>query len=275
MTRSQKEKKHAKRFAYWNVAKSKPLRLAVDELFDSGMVLYRQNNDADDVLKIDRRTCVTHVMAHDFPVIIKTYRMNRFKDSLHHKRYAFSEFQNNLKAAQRGIPVPKCYAYFEKREYGLVKQCGVVMQAIDELTPFKVLLDAGEASQFDIIPLMKKLYESGVNHYDLSPSNIFYRAGTSDFSVIDWQYSSFFSPRQDLQMCLTAAIFLHYTNTNPLSAVGTEWLSVLYKTCAPGISFELMTSAVYAMRDRHKLHWRDGLKLDADKLGLKNIWSKK
>jgi tRNA A-37 threonylcarbamoyl transferase component Bud32 len=197
--------------------------------------------------------------------------MHRFKDSIGHKRFAFSELQNNTLARQRGIHTPMCCAYFEQLLFGLVWQSGVVMEDLVDHTELANLMSSGKRTMFDAIPIFKELYCRGVNHIDMSPKNIFVRERDNHFVVIDWQYCSFYPSANDLQLCLMAAVFLLYNNMNYEDSMWHLWLKALFDQCHPEISYDKMLQAVRIMRNR-RLRRPARLNLDVSGLGLKEIW---
>jgi hypothetical protein len=223
------------------------------------------------VVKSDDQTHVIQFQANGMPFTAKIFSICRFKVSRRHRRYAFSELQNNTEARRRGINTPLCCAFFEKRSWGLVRQCGVIMETLVDYTELTHLLDSGKRTLFDVIPVIKELYQRGVNHIDVAPRNVFLRQRDNNYAVIDWQYCSFHQPRNDLHLCLTAAKFLNCNNIKSPDSRWQPWLKVLFEQCCPDISYDKLQKAVNIMQNR-KLHLEARLGLDALGLGVDKIW---
>ena len=243
----------------------------INMLFSFDTTRPEQLDECITVVKSDRRTRVIRFQANGIPFIAKIFSMHRFKDSLRHRRYAFSELKNNIIARQRGINTPKCYTYFEKRFCGLVQQCGVIMETLVGYTELTHLMRSGKRTLFDAIPILKKLYCRGVNHIDMSPKNIFLRECDNHCVIIDWQYCSFYPPGNDLQLCLMAATFLLYNSVKSGDLMWHPWLKNLFEQCRPEITYDKMQKAVHVMQNR-KIHWKVRLSLDVSGLGVDTIW---
>lgn len=223
------------------------------------------------VVKSDDKTRVIQFQADGVPFTAKVFSIRRFKTSRRHRGYAFSELQNNTEARRRGINTPLCCAFFEKRPWGLVWQCGVIMETLVDYTELTHLLDSGKRTVFDVIPVIKELYQRGVNHIDVAPRNVFFRLQDNNYAVIDWQYCSFHQPRNDLHLCLMAAKFLNCSNIKSPDPRWQSWLKTLFGQCCPAISYDKLQKAVDIMQNR-KLHLEARLGLDASGLGVDKIW---
>ena len=231
----------------------------------------QQPNERVRVVKSDDKTRVIQFQADGVPFTAKIFSIHRFKASRRHRGYAFSELQNNTEARRRGINTPLCCAFFEKRPWGLVWQCGVIMETLADYTELTHLLDSGKRTLFDVIPVIKELYQRGVNHIDVAPRNVFLRQRDNNYAVIDWQYCSFHQSRNDLHLCLTAAKFLNYNNIKSPDPRWQSWLKTLFEQCRPDISCDKLQKAVDIMQNR-KLHLEARLGLDALGLGVDKIW---
>ena len=223
------------------------------------------------VIKSDDKTRVIQFQADGAPFTAKIFPVRYFKVSRRHRRYAFSELQNSTEARRRGINTPLCCAFFEKRSWGLVRQCGVIMETLADYTELTHLLDSGKRTLSDVIGVIKELYQRGVNHIDVAPRNVFFRQRDNNYAVIDWQYCSFHQPRNDLHLCLTAAKFLNCNNIKSPDSRWQPWLKVLFEQCCPDISCDKLQTAVDIMQNR-KLHLEARLGLDASGLGVDKIW---
>jgi hypothetical protein len=223
------------------------------------------------VVKSDNRTRVLRFQSNGVPLTAKIFSIRRFRVSRRHRRYAFSELWNNTEARRRGINTPLCCAFFEKRSWGLVSQSGVIMETLVDYTELTHLLDSGKRTLFDVIAVIKELYQKGVNHIDVAPRNVFLRQRDNNYAVIDWQYCSFHRPRNDIHLCLMAAKFLNCNNIKSPDSRWQPWLKVLFEQCRPDISCDKLQKAVDIMQNR-KLHLEARLELDALGLGVNNIW---
>ena len=219
--------------------------------------------------KTDKRNRVMRFKSNGISYIAKIFRMRNIKDCFKNKKFAFSELKNNHTAAMLGIVTPRCYAYFEQRPMGIIRQTGLIMEDLNDFTEFRHLLSCGKLTIFDVIPVINELFHKGVNHIDFSPKNILYRPGDKRYAIIDWQYCSFYPSSNDLQLCLAAAMF--YNKLNSEDALCRRWLEILYNQCRPGITFDKMQRAVSAMQNR-RLTRTARLNLDVSGLGLEGVW---
>jgi len=223
------------------------------------------------VVKSDDQTRLIQFQTNGVPLTVKIFSLRCLKDSLRHQRYAFSELQNNTEARRRGINTPLCFAYFEKRYCGLVRQCGVIMETLVGYTELAHLLDSGKRIPSDAIPVIKELYDRGVNHIDVSPKNLFLRERDNHFAVIDWQYCTFHQPPNDIHLCLMANTFLRRNNIKSGDPRWHLWLKKTFEQCRPAISYDKLHKAVDIMQNR-KLHLEARLGLDASGLGVDTVW---
>jgi hypothetical protein len=231
----------------------------------------QQHDERIRVVKSDDKTRVIQFQANGVPFTAKIFSIRLFKDSRRHRRYAFSELQNNAEARRRGINTPLCCAFFENRSWGLVRQCGVIMETLADYEELTHLLDSGKRTLSDAIVVIKELYLRGVNHIDVAPRNVFFRRQDNNYAVIDWQYCSFHQPRNGLHLCLTAAKFLNCNNIKSPDPRWQPWLKTLFEQCCPDISYDKLQKAVDIMQNR-KLHLEARLGLDASGLGVDKIW---
>jgi tRNA A-37 threonylcarbamoyl transferase component Bud32 len=232
-----------------------------------------QDSDTLKIIKSNHHTQVLRININQTSLIVKSFKMRRLRDSLQHSRRALAEHNNNLEAAKRGIRTPHLYAYFEKRRFGLVKRCGVVMEDVCDYTELRKLVLSGRRSCFDAIAILKELYLRGISHIDTSPNNILINNQNGSFAIIDWQYCSFYPQANDLSLCMMAAVFLRYTWMRPEDLLWEQWIEELFNTCRPAISLEKMKKSVGIMQNR-KLHWTARLSLDFCGLGLEKLWKR-
>jgi tRNA A-37 threonylcarbamoyl transferase component Bud32 len=202
-----------------------------------------------EIIKTGKRLSVYHVNDCSAPLLIKAFPLKQLKFKLKYKKYALSEICNNLTARQRCISVPSCYAYFEIRPWGLVDNCGVVMEELVEYTAVSVLSQTNKKMLFDVIPVIVRLYQQGVNHVDLSPSNIFMNSETLQYVVIDWQYSSFHAPRDDRQLIFNSAHFLTTSQICRQSDLWSQWLKELQQQSMTKISLDVLEKNVTRLQE--------------------------
>ncbi len=239
--------------------------------------LARPSDPGVEILKSSNRRSVLRVKNFSpeiRSVVVKGFPLKKIESSFKHKKYGLAEFHNYREAAARGIPMPKCYGCFEVRSFFLVKANGVLIEDLmgfrnlDELareTPaqkLKVLLTA--------IPLLKLLFETGVNHIDPSPHNMMQSSSGAELRLIDWQYCSFVAPRQSAQLALHAAHFLNFAACEINSDDWNHWLNELQSVCGCKSPREKFQRAVAALQSRGKISGdeRLALALDSETLGL-------
>ncbi len=216
------------------------------------------------ILKQDTRRCIVRVDANKGPLIIKSFPFTKLKEKLKYKKYGLAEITNNIKARGLGITAPSYYAYFESRRYGLVQINGCIMECLDEHTPLEEIYGQDHKYLHIAIPVLKELFNKGVNHIDISPSNIFFQDNKTDFSIIDWQYCSFHTPNDPLQLAVHAAHFLRGIKTGLTPDLQTEWLEQLYLSSNPDISKDSFLEAVGYLQN-NKLSIKDRLTLNFDR----------
>jgi len=225
-----------------------------------------------EALRVTGRSSVYRAAYGEASLIVKIYTMHRFKDSVHHKRYGWAEWHNNTRARGHGIRTPQPYVYFESRGWGLVRQCGVIMEDLQkDFAPLKQQVQDKQREHGAAISVLKELYRRGVNHCDLSPSNIFFSKRSDDFSVIDWQYSSFFPRPNALSLCMMAATYLRYIQAARTEALWQNFVMELYEQCRPEIAVEKMKAAIDKMQHTD-LHWKARVYLKVKELGLCDLW---
>lgn len=177
-------------------------------------------------------------------VVVKSFPLDRTRKRLRWKQYAPAEWSNNLRAHERGIPTPECYAMFVTRRAGLVTNCGVVMQHLrgwQELQPRA----GGAPEEFRrAIPVLVELYHAGVNHVDISPENILIDPTTGRHAVIDWQYCTFHEPRNDIQLVLQAAHFLERAGMMVGTPGWADWIAALHRASETKRSLEALRDAI-------------------------------
>jgi len=233
--------------------------------------LYRPSGPDVETLKLSERRSVLRIspFSRELPsLIVKGFPLRKFESRWKYAKYGLTEFCHYRSAVERRIPVPRCYGYFEVRAFGLVNANGVL---IEDLRGWRSLAElANDDPQRSLavlvraVPLLKQLYEAGVNHIDASPQNILESPDRTEQRLIDWQYASFIAPRQIAQLVLQAVHFLAYSNLTANSPDGKVWLKELHAACHPPVGFERFTWAVTNLQERGKISGSDRLALRLD-----------
>ncbi len=189
-----------------------------------------------DLLKRGERRLVFRLaQAHsEHPsVVVKSFPLALLRHRLKHQKYAPTEAGNLLVAKRRGLPVPAVFACGIRRRFGLVSWNAVLVELMPG-RPLKELLSKADAAVqrellWRVLPLFRKIYETGCNHIDFGPHAILMDDARGD-SLIDFQYCRFLdqpSPRTFAALagyfgwCLTT----HWNLTPP--KLVHEWFEAL------------------------------------------------
>lgn len=198
-------------------------------------------------------------------VIVKGFPLKKIESRFKYRKYGLTEFINYQCAAERKVPAPVCYGYFEVRSLGMVTANGVVVEDLVGWRSLAELAEGDASRQINAlsaaIPLLRVLYETGTNHIDASPQNMLQSPDGDAVRLIDWQYCSFLKPRNDTQLALQAAYFLNYAKLAADSATGKEWLGRLVSACLPATPVERFRSIVDSLQSRGKISSGDRLEL--------------
>ena len=199
-------------------------------------------------------------------LIVKGFPLRKIESKWKYKKYGLAEFENYQQAAQRQIPAPKCHGYFEVRGFGLVRANGVILEDLDHHQSLARRAETNADKRMEIflraIPLLKLLFEKGVNHIDVSAQNLMERPEGSDLRLIDWQYCAFVPPRQTAQLLVHAAHFLKYANVPAASPEGRFWLETLLSESGGPMSQDQFVANVATLQNGPKLSSETRLKLD-------------
>lgn len=136
------------------------------------------------------------IFQHSFgaqQVLVKAFPLKLLRHRLKYKRYAWNEGNNLLRAQAHHLPVPEVVGYGVAKWWGLVKWCAVLMEHLNCLTLGQCLRQhVDEVLQWQyllrVLPLFKKIYESGCNHLDFKPDSILLREEEARDFIIDFQY---------------------------------------------------------------------------------------
>lgn len=227
------------------------------------LALDKPDSSAVEILKSSNRRSVLRAKSFSTgiqSIVIKGFPLKKIESKFKHKKYGRAEFQNYNEAAARKIPAPKCYGCFEVRSFGLVKANGVLIEDLQNFSS----LDPRAPALSRAVPLLKLLFETGVNHIDTSPQNMLLSPDGADLRLIDWQYCSFVAPRQTAQLLLQAAHFLNYAQLKSDSPHGFQWLNDLHAACDCGLPIEIFRAAVASLQSRKKISSPDRLALTLD-----------
>lgn len=163
------------------------------------------------------------------PVVAKLFPLKNPVSRLKHKKYARREFDNYLRAKECGLRTPNCYAFFQKKNAGLVSGSGVL---IEFMAGFEDLSQppSYQAAAFDAIPALVSLFNAGAMHGDFRDENIFVRPKTDgkDHVIIDWQYAKFHTPKAKGLLEHLAAYFIRMAPETEKPALFENWLPRLF-----------------------------------------------
>ena len=238
--------------------------------------LQRPDTAGVDVLKQSARRAVLRIRDYSpqqTSLIVKGFPLPKLESRLKYKRYGLSEFVHYQEARRQQIPAPACYAYFEIRSWGLVTANGVLIEDLGQWRSLAQWLAAEPQRQSErlaqAIPVLCRLFETGVNHIDPSPQNMLLAPAGSEARLIDWQYCSIVAPRQPAQLLLQATHFLHYAKVPGDSPVGRHWVEQLWTAANPPAGAGSLASFVAAVgslqrRGRVSASERLALTLDAN-----------
>jgi hypothetical protein len=221
-----------------------------------------------ETLKRSERRAVLRV--NDFSsqhgsLIVKGFPLRKLESRWKYKKYGLSEFTHYQEAARRGIGTPHCHAYFEVRRLGLVAANGVLIEDLagwTSLAEWAAKEPAGRAELLaQAIPLLQRLYDTGVNHIDPSPQNMLLSPSRSALRLIDWQYCSFVAPRQPVQLLMQAAHFLNYAALSCDSAEGLRWAEQLWSAAAMPAELKRFVEALRSVQRLGRLGAKERLAL--------------
>ena len=217
------------------------------------------------VLKRDKRTSVARVDLGGQVVLFKCFRLKTLRDKRKYNRFALPEIINSLEARARGISAPACYGYFEIRPLWLggISYCGALVEFIDNLMEMKEFYGSPEKCFPEIIPILVQLYQTGVNHCDISPRNVLINPQTRAQVIVDWQYCSFVAPGNDVQLILHMVKYLRYAQLSVREALVRNWIAALLQACDSAMSVDKFQLCVATLEGKKiSLHERLSLKVE-------------
>lgn len=200
-----------------------------------------EENESVQIFKQGFRKCVISVQlpeksGGDF--VIKGFPLERIKDQLRPSRFGISEGRNLVNAHRLGIRTPKFLGYAESRFLGLTRMNCVIMESLNNFHTIMEMLEQ-DPSQTSLIlnraiPIIDQLYQTGVNHIDISPHNILIK--DSDCVLIDWQNCQFIEAKNDRQLVLQTAQFLRYLQDSVSEQDQQDWISSVFEIVSPKLS---------------------------------------
>lgn len=198
--------------------------------------------------------------------VVKLFPLRNPFSKLKYRKYALQEFINYHHAIKRKVPVPKIYAYIEKRSFGFVTGSGIIVEYLDQkqdlLDIAKIKDDYCSAAKLGI-PALVMFYNSGAMHIDARDENIFVsNDGLDDkFTVIDWQYACFHSPRSSWMLEHLAAFFISNAPSDERSKLLKDWLYELHNQADYSIEFSVFVKRVNELlRARQSVRARQKLR---------------
>lgn len=174
----------------------------------------------------------------DEHAVIKAFPLSGARRWTGQRRYAHSESAHLIAAAARGIPVPECLAFGERRAWGGCRWNAVAQERIDAPTLRDRWLEDPQSTDVpatleQLTSLAGLLYKRGVNHIDFGPHAIIMERDR--FVVIDWQYAAFLPEPDPLVFASQIGYFAWSTATNRQWAALEDfrhWLDRLWDTHA-------------------------------------------
>lgn len=146
------------------------------------------------------------------PIVIKHFALKGLKRIVH-KKYAQKEFVNLQKAQSLGVSVPNALFFYSDRKY-FPKTVVVAMSQVQNSILLSDTIDISNPQDSVIRSIgimLTMLYNTGANHIDLSPDNIFINNDNST-TIIDWQYANFINPGSKNQFIMQTVQLLKYLN---------------------------------------------------------------
>lgn len=151
----------------------------------------------------------------DIPsLIVKSFPMQRLKQRLYqYRRYGAMEAANLLKAAGRGIPVPRVYGCVQIGRFCLVDSTAVMMEDLNRHRSICDLISSAleDSGKIELLKragrLLVRLYEGGCNHIDISAQSVWLSEADDDDRLIDFHYAAFHSQPSLMVLMFNMAYF--------------------------------------------------------------------
>jgi len=219
------------------------------------------------VIKFIKRRSIFSLNVDNKKVIIKSFPLLKLNEKIRYKKYAISELLNNQKSHNTGINTPENIGYFEIRRKGFVDNCGVIMAFLSGYASLCDLYMKSKRSLFIAIPIIIQLYNQCINHIDVSLNNIYYNCDQKKYAIIDWQYCSFTTPCNELQLIVHAAYLLKNAGIEPENELWHSWLKQLHSESAVYMKYEYFSGHVFYLQHK-KMLIKDRLALNSKRLGI-------
>lgn len=230
------------------------------------------------LLKRARQRLVFQTAAAGFPgdkAVVKMFPLKNPISRLKYRKYARREFINYQKARDADVPVPKIYAYIEKRHFGFVSGSGIIIECLQgqrDLLDIASNSPEGYARAARLgIPALVALFNAGAMHIDARDENIFLssQSDSADFCLIDWQYAGFHPRRSEWMLEHLAAYYIRNAPSAERTALLGDWLAELHRQAEYKIEFKLFLGRVEALLNarqsvRARLKLRPAKMLEAD-----------
>lgn len=144
-----------------------------------------------DLLKQAKRRLVFTHTVDNLKYVIKAFPLDSIEKKLQHKKYAYSEARNMLRAQRLGIPSPELFGLGYQKRHLLINYNALLMEYLPYSSMEKKLNDCGDIlGRLSLLqaayPLFRILYETGCNHIDFKPGSI--HMDDAELKVIDFQY---------------------------------------------------------------------------------------
>lgn len=214
------------------------------------------NRDTAYPLKINNNKFVGLLRNNSHPdkkIVIKNFYLKGLKRIVYSK-YALAEYNNLLTAKNLGINTPSPIMYYSSSQL-LPKQVAVLMEYIDDSTLLDTLIKQNNSNIDDktiqlIAKMLILLYNTGANHIDLSPDNIFFQKDTDKITIIDWQYANFVRPHSINQIIMQTAQLMQYFERFYSTDIEL-FVNKLVKNFPKNKKFENIAFAILSLKSKH------------------------
>lgn len=167
-----------------------------------------------EIFKQHDRRLVFRVKLDGDSAVAKSFPLRRVRHMLFRaRRYGPASLRNLVQAARLALPVPRLYAYGERRTWGLIQNSVLVME---DLTPLLTAAQKLRAASDDderreilslVAQLLIQLYRAGCNHVDIAGTNILISADNRIVRIIDLQYVRFLGHKSPSALMAQASRF--------------------------------------------------------------------
>ena len=182
------------------------------------------------LLKQARQRFIARAPAPGGSVVFKVFPLKNPISRLKFRKYACREFANLQTAQERGAPVPLPIAYFEKRRFGLVVACGLVMEDLRGWQDLKQIAglpgESALTAAHRASAVLADLDRRGCLHVDARDENILVSPDGAH-RVIDWQYASFHAPNAPWLLEHLAAYYIRKSDAADQTGLNLDWLPKL------------------------------------------------